>query len=333
MISRTSDAFTFDIDTALDPLMSTAPTAPAPVRLAPDALRPLQRISTVRALAAVAVTWAMIGAAIAVALWSGHWLVWILAALMVGRCQHALAVLMHDAAHYRLLDSRRWNDLVGHWLCGRPIASHLYRYRGVHLHHHKYLHTPRDPDLSLSVPFPCGRDSFRRKLARDLSGISALVMRGYITVDPGTGRMRLTRGNLLQRWTWRTVTSRAAVALAVAALFVAGYGAAFVCLWWLPLLIVNQTILRVRGVLEHAAVPDKTDPLRNARTVVSSNPLARFILNPHHVAYHLEHHLYPGVPHYHLPALHAALRATHRYDGAFVEQRYTDSLAAIVGTA
>ena len=33
---------------------------------------------------------------IALALWSGHWLLWVAAALIVGRCQHALAVLMHE---------------------------------------------------------------------------------------------------------------------------------------------------------------------------------------------------------------------------------------------
>ena len=37
------------------------------------------------------------------------------------------------------------------------------------------------------------------------------------------------------------------------------------------------------------------------------NVLGRALLFPHHVNYHLEHHLYPAVPHYHLPALHRML--------------------------
>jgi fatty acid desaturase len=333
VISRTDEPLSYATDPALDVAGSMAPTAPAPLRLAPEQLRPLQRIDPTRALMNVGATWGLTAAALFAALWSGHWLVWLAAAVLIGRCQHALAVLMHDAAHYRLLEHRGWNDFVGHWICARPIASHLYAYRSVHLRHHRYLHTPRDPDLALSEPFPCGRQSFLRKLARDASGISALVMRGYITVDKTSGAMRPTRGNLLTRWTPRTAIERGAAALLVGALCAAGYGLAFVCLWLLPLLIVYQVILRARGVLEHGAVPDKADPLRNARTVVSQNPVARFLLNPHHVAYHLEHHLYPGVPHYHLPALHAALRATGRFDGALVERRYTDSFGAIVGSA
>jgi fatty acid desaturase len=335
MISRTADAVSPALDPALDVETSMAPTAPAPLRLAPDALRPLQKLSTARSLSALIGTWALIAISIAAALQSGHWAVWIVAALIVGRCQHALAVLMHDAAHYRLLDSRGWNDFVGQWLCAKPIASHLYIYRTVHLRHHRYLHTEKDPDLALSEPFPCGRRSFFRKLMRDAVGVSALVMRGYVTVDKTSGRMRFTprQGNLLRYWTRQTIVTRALAATIVIALVAAGYGAAFLALWVLPLLVVYQVILRARGVLEHAAVPDKADPLRNARTVISGNPLARFFLNPHHVGYHLEHHLYPGVPHYHLPRLHAALQATGRFEEAFVERRYADSFATIAGPA
>ena len=333
MISRTAEAVAPTRDPALDPERSMTPTAPAPLRLAPEALRPLQKLSTARSVAAIAGTWGLIAVSIVAALWSGHWLVWIVAALVVGRCQHALAVLMHDAAHYRLFDHRGLNDFVGQWVCAKPIASHLYIYRMVHLRHHRYLHTDQDPDLSLSAPFPCGRKSFVRKLLRDATGISALVMRGYVTVDKASGRMRFTprQGNLFRYWSAPTIATRALAAAIVGGLVYAGYGLAFLVLWVLPLLVVYQVILRVRGVLEHAAVPDKADPLRNARTVVSPNSLAQFFLNPHHVGYHLEHHLYPGVPHYHLPRLHAALAATGRFDDAFVERRYTDSFAAIAG--
>jgi fatty acid desaturase len=335
MISRTAEpAFTAP-DPVLDPERSMAPTAPAPLRLAPDVLQPLQKLSTAHSLQALLGTWGLIAASIAAALWSGHWVVWVAAALVVARCQHALAVLMHDAAHYRLFDHRGLNDFAGQWLCAKPIASHLYIYRMVHLRHHKYLHTEQDPDLALSAPFPCGRKSFLRKLLRDATGVSALVMRGYVTVDKDSGRMRLTprQGNLFRYWSAQTIATRAAAALLIAGLAWAGYGLAFLALWVVPLLVVYQVILRVRGVLEHAAVPDKIDPLRNARTVVSRNPLAQFFLNPHHVGYHLEHHLYPGVPHYHLPRLHAALAATGRFDGALVERRYVDSFATIAGPA
>jgi fatty acid desaturase len=257
------------------------------------------------------------------ALWTRHWLVWIAAALVVGRCQHALAVLMHDSAHHRMLRRRRWNDLVGQWLCARPIFSDLFRYRTVHLRHHAHLLTQRDPDLSLSLPYPVSRASLRRKLLRDAVGLSALVMRGYVEVDRKTGR------NRPRVRSWRRLLLPVAVTAGLAALSPL-LALAYVLLWSAPLLTVYQVILRIRGILEHAAVPDKDDPLRSARTVVTANPVARFFLNPHHVAWHLEHHLYPGVPHYRLPALERALRATGAYGAAHVQAGYRSAFAELV---
>ncbi len=304
---------------------------PPSLRLPADELRRLTRIRPWKAWSALGSTWGLIGASVALALAYPHPLTWVLAFLVIGRCQHALAVLMHDAAHYRLFENRWWNDSIGQWLCARPIASHLAAYRSVHLRHHKYLLSEKDPDLSLSLPFPCGRASWWRKLLRDAVGISALTMRGYLSVDRASGRMRIARGNLLRRWSWSTGFQRGLVALGVAALFWWGYGLAFVVLWWLPLMTVYQVILRVRGVLEHAAVPDRNDPLRNARTIVTPNPIAKFFLNPHHVAYHLEHHLYPAVPHYNLPGLHRALVGTGQFQRALVEQGYRPALQTVIG--
>ena len=54
-------------------------------------------------------------------------------------------------------------------------------------------------------------------------------------------------------------------------------------------------------------------------------------LFPHHVNYHLEHHLYPAVPHYHLPRLHRLLRDKGALDGA--EVRDLDQTLALVFAA
>ena len=84
----------------------------------------------------------------------------------------------------------------------------------------------------------------------------------------------------------------------------------YLLLWALPLVTVLQPILRLRAILEHGAVDDLGSPLTAARTNRTwGSPLNRLggLLFPHHVNYHLEHHLYPAVPHYHLPRLHRLL--------------------------
>ena len=55
-------------------------------------LKDLYVLSPLRAIGAVASTWALIAAAVGLALWSHNAVFWIAAAVIVGRSQHALAV-------------------------------------------------------------------------------------------------------------------------------------------------------------------------------------------------------------------------------------------------
>ena len=60
------------------------------------------------------------------------------------------------------------------------------------------------------------------------------------------------------------------------------------------------------GVTQHAGLQeDVLDHRLNTRTVYM-NPIFRFLYS--NMNYHLEHHLFPDVPYYSLPALHAELR-------------------------
>ena len=77
-------------------------------------------------------------------------------------------------------------------------------------------------------------------------------------------------------------------------------------LWLLPAVTVLQVVLRFRAVCEHGAAADPQSPLRAARTNFAPWWL-RWWLFPHHVNYHLEHHLHPSIPHYNLPRCHAEL--------------------------
>ena len=100
--------------------------------------------------------------------------------------------------------------------------------------------------------------------------------------------------------------------------------AQYAVLWVLPMLTVLQPILRLRAICEHGAVSDFSSPLTAARSNRSggsvANLIGRALLFPHHVNYHLEHHLYPAVPHYRLPRLHRLLADKGAFEGAEVRE-------------
>ena len=85
-----------------------------------------------------------------------------------------------------------------------------------------------------------------------------------------------------------------------------GYGIEYFVLWILPLVTTLQALLRFRAICEHGAVTDLSSPLTAARTNLVPGWL-RWWMFPHHVNFHVEHHLYPSIPHYNLPACHAKM--------------------------
>src|SRR3989454_8205757 len=152
-----------------------------------------------RSWLSIAIDWGVIGAALALV---GRWprpLTVVVALFLVGGRQLGLAVLMHEAVHRTLFRDRRWNDLVGNWLCAYPVWSDLYPYRPYHLQHHAKTWTEDDPDLQLATPFPVTRASMRRKIWRDLSGQTGwkrlkYTLRGDLGMSPGLGQRSANPG-------------------------------------------------------------------------------------------------------------------------------------------
>ena len=106
--------------------------------------------------------------------------------------------------------------------------------------------------------------------------------------------------------------------IAVLALFAwSGYLVEYLVLWILPLATVVQANLRLRAIAEHGATTDFSSPLTAARTNTGPAWL-EWALFPHHVNYHIEHHLYASVPHYNLPALHREMAARGMLEGGEV---------------
>ena len=238
-------------------------------------------------------------------------LVLLVCVVIIGTRQHALFVIAHDAAHYLLYPNRALNDIVGR-ACATLQGLSMCTYRVIHRLHHNNLYGELDPDTALHGGYPRGKAYLIKKLLKDLSGLTAWKTYAYFL---GGAPALNTKTNVALRplddtseklRTEARLDRNTVIVFHLAALLVfalSGYLVEYLVLWVLPLVTVVQAILRLRAIAEHGATTDFSSPLTAARTNVAPAWL-EWLIFPHHVNYHIEHHLYASVPHYNLPALH-----------------------------
>jgi fatty acid desaturase len=209
------------------------------------------------------------------------------------------------------------------------------------------------------TPFPTPRRSLARKIARDLTGATGvrrviglllmdLGLMPYTASgdvgrarassdsdvrDPDSAEARRSRGRArrLLAAVRAGAVNLGPVALTNAALYAAlaavGHGALYL-LWVAAYFTTFSLFLRVRSLAEHACTADSADPFANTRTTRASW-LARLTVAPHHVNYHLEHHLLMTAPHYRLPALRRLLRDRGALEQTPASPSYLDVLRQV----
>ncbi len=287
-------------------------------------LQPFLARSNLRGAAAVALNWAAIAAIFAgVAIWTNP-LTIVLAIILLGGRQLAFAALMHDCGHDLLFASSRANQIVGQWLCAYPILSDQPRYARGHRLHHRLAGSPQDPDLGNYRDYPVTRESFRRKLVRDLTGQTGWKA---LQATWRRGRSELHKAP----WEGNAIAGHLVVhGLMLAALAAAGHAWLFL-LWPAAYLTSYMLCARLRQVAEHGGLAGllEPDPRGNTRTTYV-RWWERLFVAPYNLNYHLEHHILSAVPCYHLPAFHHFLKERGAYDGVRFPRGYGELFAGLI---
>jgi len=258
----------------------------------------LRRIPNVRNAGAVIAVYAQTVGIIIAAVHFDNWFVWIAAFLLMGRAHAQIAALMHEAAHRLLFRNRYVNDFVGRWFLGFPAFTPIDSYRRAHMAHHRDEFGPDEPDIPLHRGYPITKASMRRKLIRDARG--------------STG-WKLFKGLLRAPWSKDpAIRFQARSIIAMQLLFIAigvalGHPFVYFILWLAPFLTVWRVINRLRAIAEHGGMQRSKDRRLTTHSV-KQHPIARFMLVPHHIGWHLAHHVDSGVPMANLPKLHRELR-------------------------
>jgi fatty acid desaturase len=304
-------------------------------------IRELRRVSDLQGALSLAVNWGLVVAAMAAV---AHAPVVVLpvvvplALFVIGARQLGMAVLMHEAAHRTLLSRRGWNDRCANWLAAYPVYLSLELYRPYHLQHHARTGTEEDPDLALARGWPVSRASMRRKIVRDLSGVTGvkrLIAQTSFLIATARG-VRRDRSELLSFVGGGSV-AEARAALVGAALWqlvllaiCVAVGHPWLYLLWAGAWLTTYSLcMRIRSIAEHAMTGDPANPLANTRTVIAG-VWERIFIAPNRVNYHLEHHLLMTVPHHNLPRLHDLLDRRGLLEGACLANGYREVLVGMV---
>jgi fatty acid desaturase len=278
-----------------------------------------------KATRAIIIQWLIIAATMTAAVWLHHWAFYLLAVVIIGGRQHALAVLMHEASHFRLYNNRFWNDFVGDFFLGFPlgVSTRLYRYR--HLQHHRYTNTENDPDwcdMAADEDWVWPKPIFAsmRLFAADLLGLKSIKSaRIFMHWSPWLRVLRVDDevDSLTPRERWSLL---AVVAIAIIAISATGGFWYFFLLWIVPQLTVLTAAFRLRAIAEHLEVEGDLHPTRHT----NASMLERAAIAPLNINYHLAHHFYPTVPFYNLPPLHELLMQQPEFqEKAHVTDSYT----------
>jgi fatty acid desaturase len=242
--------------------------------------------------------------------------------------QHSLMIMLHEGTHYRLCRNRKINDWVSELVLAWPVLISARSYRANHFAHHRYLNTDRDPDWvrrrgDQNWVFPKRPREIAILLLGDLTGLGAVALVKLLRTVASRDT-DVSRGFLTARYSYYGVVMAIALWTGTAHLLF--------LYWFVPLFTCLVCIFRIRSIAEHSGLGVARTPYAGTRTTLPSF-LERIFLAPNNVNYHLEHHLYPSVPFFRLPKLHALLCAKLEFRQAHMTQGYLGVLRECLADA
>ncbi len=300
--------------------------APVPPRIDAGVLRALSQLSPTRAFVAIATEWSIIAAAITTATLANAWPVTVLAVFVIGARQHALTVISHDATHFRLLRSRRANDWVANLLLAWPMFISVQGFRHFHGDHHRFLGERGDGNRALwKTHDASGQLTPEWRYTKTVPQLVWKVLRRAAIFTGAFWILRGLVGGFMYGVTPAQHVARI-VLLATVAVVLTWTDAwlGFAIFWVLPYVTWHAAAQYIRLVCEHSAVRSDDPRYAITRTTIPG-VLGRIFVLPRNIGYHLEHHWYPSVPFYNLPALHEHLVDTAPYAS---HARFTHSIFA-----
>lgn len=260
-------------------------------------IKELSILSPWRGIVQIVLEWT--GIVLAIVLCETYWnpLLYLIAVAWIGARQNGLAVLMHEATHYRLLPNRRWNEWVGEIFTAIPLLITVNGYRQTHFPHHRHVNGQQDPDWQRCQQNP---KKYYPQSMREMVITTVKYWLGYYMIEEFLEFQQESKLPTKLQYLRIVFFS---LLIAASTLFHIWLG--LLLYWVVPLSTYFLWVIFIRSIAEHTRANYK-DLLQKTRHV-DANLLERLLIAPNRINVHLAHHLYPSVPFYNLAKLQRLL--------------------------
>ncbi|MGB0743087.1 MAG: fatty acid desaturase family protein [Opitutales bacterium] len=211
----------------------------------------------------------------------------LLGVLPMALAMNSLGILIHEGLHGLLAKGRALNHICS-FLCGLPLLISASAYRATHNDHHL--------DFGRKLDYGTYRQHLNNRYFVWAAYYAQLFFGTilYILLIPALALRTASTAKRLR------IILEYCLIIAIAAAFVQSTSTeTALLLWAYPGLIAMMTT-NIRGLASHA-LGDLDDIYLSSRSIPTSRLVEILFL---HENYHLEHHLFPQVPSYHLKKVH-----------------------------
>lgn len=275
------------------------------VRVEPADLRPLMKREDIRPLRDIIIWLGLMGGFASLTGWLwGDWYAIIPLYIYSVLYSTGSQSREHETGHGTAFKTKALNQFFFELTSFMVLRESFLRTKSHDTHHLHTIITDKDPEIVTPVP-----PNYRALLAnlfmvdRCLRGLTDTIIHALNLLtekDRHSGHTALPVGAAGKARLWILILA----ATAALSLYLSS---------WLPVLLIGPLPTMFGGSLRHffalsqhvGLVQNVRDYRLNTRTIHLGPVLGFLYMN---MQYHLEHHLYPNVPYYNLPALHELIK-------------------------
>jgi fatty acid desaturase len=231
------------------------------------------------------------------------------AIILTGIFIYRLQIIGHDGLHYELAEDKSLNDFITRYLLLSPQFTPMSLNRTNHLNHHGKFATGEDADWQYYKSADKDTKSKFYLWWVNVLGFG-FVVKIALKLLSGKNKSEAIQKKAAKSKLEGLIKDFIAFVITQLIIFTIFYFTLgwmyYFIIWVVAVFGVFIPLNTIRSFCEHS-IPEPDDSSTNRLYTFKSNWLESFVLAPHNMNFHYEHHEYMYVPYYNLPKLKGLL--------------------------